>query len=279
MRRRLGMVALAALLIGGCGGQNTNTVDFSNEAAATCKVARQSVDVRPEGASAQLKTAADYLRGLKLPEPQRAAAGTLATELGHLSRSAEALSAELAADKPDPARTRRLRTKVQDDQERIAATALTLGVSGCDEMTAALLGDPVVTNATADAPARLSKAAYRARLRAGIGNLSQRTTQVQDTLRSGNGSSSTLTTYAALVGTVVKRLEPLRPPAGVAPAHRDLVAGLRALRTATTRAARDLRAGSPQQATQVVSRFYTSQAYKDLTAATTALTKRGYLPS
>lgn len=279
MRRRLGMVALAALVIGGCGGQNTTTVDFSNEAAATCKVARQSVDVKPEDASAQLKTAANYLRGLKLPESQRAAAGTLAAELGHLSASAEALSSELAADKPDRARTRRLSAKVRDDQERIAATALTLGVNGCDEMTAGLLDDPVVANATADAPTRLSKAAYRTRLRARIGNLAKRTTQVQDTLRSGNGSSSTLTTYAAYVGAVAKRLQPLRPPKGVAPAHRDLVAGLRALRTATIRAARDLRAGNTQQATQVVSRFYTSQAYKDLTAATTTLTKRGYLPS
>jgi hypothetical protein len=281
MRWRLGTVALAAFLIGGCGGPN-NTVSFSNEAAATCRVARQSVDARPERASEELKRAAEYLRGLDVPESQRAAAGTLAAGLRRLSRSADALSSQLGDDHPDPARTRRLSARLQDDQERIAATALTLGVTGCDAMTAVLLRDRAVVNArdaTPGLPGRLSRAAYRTRLRRGLGNLEQRTSQVQDTLRSGTGSSSTLSNYAAFVGTVVNRLAPLRPPASVASAHRDLVAGLRALRTATTRAARDLRAGRPQQATQVVARFYTSQSYKDLTAATATLTKGGYLPS
>jgi hypothetical protein len=289
MRRRLGTVALAALLIGGCGGRN-DTVDFSNAASATCDWARQSVDVLPHRTSELLKNAAEHLRGLDVPEAQRAGAGTLVAQFGDLSRSADELSSELDARNPDPARTRRLRAAVRDDQLKIAATARTLGVSGCDAMTAVLLRDPAVANhgeatagvpkrLAASAPKRLSRATYRTRLRNGLGDLSQRTGQVQATMRSGEGSASTLTSYAAVIGTAVNRLQPLRPPASIAPAHRDLVAGLRALRTATTRAARDLRTGGPQRATKALERFATSQAFKDLTAATATLSQAGYLPS
>ena len=284
MRRRLGTVALAALLIGGCGGRN-DTVDFSNEASATCKWARQSVEVLPERTSKLLRSAAEHLRGLEVPEAQRAAAGTLMAELGHLSRSADELSSELDANSPDPARMRRLRAAVQGDQQKIAATARTLGVSGCDTITAVLLRDRAVADTAADgevtanAAKRLSRATYRTRLREGLGDLSLGTYRVQATMRSGNGSSSTLTNYAAFVGTAVNRLQPLRPPARVASAHRDLVAGLRALRTATTRVARDLRASSRQRAIQILERFFASQAFKDLTAATATLSKSGYLPS
>jgi hypothetical protein len=98
-------------------------------------------------------------------------------------------------------------------------------------------------------------------------------------MRSGNGSFSTLTNYAAVVRTAVSRLQPLRPPARVASAHRDLVVGLRALHTAITRVARDLRAGGRQRAIQISERFYASQAFKDLTAAIATLSKSGYLPS
>ena len=270
MRRRLATVALATLLIGGCGGRN-DTVDFSNEASATCKWARQSVEVLPERTSKLLKSAAEHLRGLEVPEAQRAAAGTLMAELGHLSRSADELSSQLDANNTDPARMRRLRATVQDDQQKIAATARTLGVSGCDAITAVLLRDRAVAQ-------RLSTATYRTRLRDGLGDLSQRTYRVQATMRSGNGSSSTLTNYEAFVGRAVNRLQAVSPPARVASAHRDLVAGLRALRSAITRVARDLRAGGSQRAIQILERFYASQAFKDLTAATATLSKSGLLP-
>jgi hypothetical protein len=285
MRRRLGTVALAMLLLAGCGGQN-DTVDFSDEASATCQWARQSVDVLPERSSELLKRAANHLRGLQVPEAQRAAAGTLVGALAHLSRLADELTSDLDANKPNPAHMRRLRAAVQDDQQKIAATARTLGVSGCDAMTAVLLRDRAAAGAAADGevtasvPKRVSgAAAYRTRLRKALGDLPQRTTRVQAAMRSGNGSSSTLTDYAAVVGTAVNHLQSLRPPASVASAHRDLVGGLRALRTAATRAARDLRAGRQQRAIQVFKRFFASRALKELTAATATLTKRGYLPS
>jgi hypothetical protein len=282
MRRRLGTVALVTLLLAGCGGQN-DTVDFSDEASATCTWARQSVDVLPERSSEVLKRAADHLRSLRVPEAQRAAAGTLVAALAHLSRSADELTSDLDANKPDRVHMRRLRAAVQDDQHKIAVAARTLGVAGCDAMTAVLLRDGAVPDAAADGevtasvPKRLSRAAYRTRLREGLGDLPRRTTQVQVAMRSGNGSSSTLTDYAASVGAAVNHLQSLRPPASVASAHRDLVAGLRALRTATTRAARDLRAGHRERAIRVFERVYASQAFKGLRAAATALAKRGYL--
>jgi hypothetical protein len=280
MRLRLGTIALATLLLGGCGGQS-HTVDFSDEASATCTWARQSVDVLPERSSEFLKRAADHLRGLQVPEAQRAAAGTLVAALADLSRSADELTSGRDANKSDPAHMRRLRAAVQDDQQKIAATARTLGVSGCDAMTAVLMRDRTVAadrEVTPSVGKRVSRAAYRTRLREGLGDLQQRTTQVQAAMRSGNGAPSTLTDYAAVIGTAVNHLRVLRPPARVASAHRDLVAGLRALRIATTRAARDLRAGRQGRAVQVFRRFFASRTRKDLTAATATLTRRGYLP-
>jgi hypothetical protein len=271
--RRLGTVVLAALLIVGCGGES-DTADFSNEASATCKWARRSVDVLPERTSKLLKSAAEDLRTIAAPDGQRSAAGTLMAELSHLSRPAGELASELDADSPDPARMRRLRAVVQDGQQKIAATARTLGVRGCDAITAVLLRD----RAFAEASKRLSVAAYRTQLRDGLRDLPRGTYRVKAKMRSGTGSSSTLTKYAASVGTAVERLQPLRPPARVAAAHRDLVAGLRGLRTVIARVARDLRAGDRQRALQVLEHFFASQAFRDFTAATATLTRSGYLP-
>jgi hypothetical protein len=266
-----GTVALAAALIGAsAGGKDTNDpADFSNEASATCNWARRSVEVVPQRSSRLLRTAAHHLRGVEAPADQRAA-GTLTAALAHLSRSAGRLSSELEADYPDAARMPRLRAAVRGDQEKVAATARTLGVSGCDAITAGLLRE-----ATAGAPKPLSHAAYRGQLRDGLADLSQRTYRVQASMRSGSASSSTLTSYAASVGTAIERLRSLRPPARNAQAHRDLVAGLRALRAAITQAAQDLRAGSEQQAVQTLQTFYASQAFSDLTAATSTLSQSG----
>ncbi|HWH94502.1 MAG TPA: hypothetical protein VNT03_11635 [Baekduia sp.] len=277
MRRRLGTIVLAAVAIGGCGGGN-DTVDFSDSAAATCKWARQSADVLPERSSELLKRAATHLRGVAVPDAQRAAADTLVAGLDDLSRSADQLSSELGAANPDPARLSRLRAAVQDDQQNVAATARTLGVSGCDAITGVLLRSRTAAADDASAPKSLSRAAYRSRLRTALGSLSRHTIELEAAIRSGNGSSTTLRNYAAVLGSALKRLEPLRPPARVASAHRDLVAGLHAMRAASNQAARDIRAGSTQRATRVVARYYASQAAKDLQAAITTLRKGGYLP-
>jgi hypothetical protein len=284
MRWRLGTVALATLLLGGCGGQK-HTADFAHEASAACTWARQSIDVLPERSPQFIKRAADHLRGREVPGAQRAAADTLVAALADLSRSADELTSGLHATKPDPAQLRRLRAAVQDDQRRIAATARRLGVSGCDAMTGVLLRHgaaadaPAARETTARLPKRLSAAAYRTRLREGVGDLSQRTSQVEAALRSGTSSPSELTDYAVLVGTAVDHLRSLRPPASVAAAHRDLVAGLRALRSATARAAGDLRAGRQAHAAHLFTRLFASRALKGLVAADATLTRRGYLPS
>jgi hypothetical protein len=94
-------------------------------------------------------------------------------------------------------------------------------------------------------------------------------------MRSGSASSSTLTSYAASVGGAIERLRSVRPPVRDAPAHRDLVAGLRALRAAITQAARDLRAGGEQQAVETLQSFYGSQAFSDLTTAASTLSQSG----
>ena len=259
--RRLGAVVLAAL-IGGCGAGG-GTGDFPKEASATCEWARESVEVLPERTSRLLRKAADRLRRLDFPEERRAAAVALTADFGRLSRSAEKLSSELDADRPDLGRMLRLRAAVRDGQRKIDARTRTLGVSGCDAMASVLLRE--VT--------------YRTRLRDGVGDLLQRTHGLEAVMRSGTGSPSTLTSYAASVGTAVSRLEPLRPPARVASAHRDLVAGLAGLRDAVTRVVRGQRAGGPRRALQILERFYASQAFANLTAATATLSRRGYLPS
>jgi len=69
------------------------------------------------------------------------------------------------------------------------------------------------------------------------------------------------------------------PPARVASAHRDLLAGLRAMRKAVSRVTRDARAGGQERAIEILKRFYASPAFKGLTTATATLTKSGYLPS
>jgi hypothetical protein len=267
----LATVALAAALTGAYAGKDhtKDTADFSSEASATCAWASRSVDVVPRRSSRLLKTAAEHLRGVDAPDAQRAA-DTLTAELRRLSRSAGSLSSELEADYPDAARMRRLRSAVHDDQENVAATARTLGVSGCDAVTAGLLRE-----ATAGTPKRLSRAEYRGQLRDGLAALSQRTFRVQASMRSGSASSSTLTSYAASVGSAIELLRSLRPPVEDAAAHRDLVAGLRALRAAIAQAARDLRAGSEQQAVETMQTFYASQAFSELTAATSTLSQSG----
>jgi hypothetical protein len=278
--RWLGTAALATLLIVGCGGRD-GTADYSKEASATCNWARQSVEVLPERTPNLLKSAAEHLRGLEVPADQRATAGSLAATLGHLSRRAGELSSELDADNPDPTRMRRLRAEIQDDQQEIATTARTLDVSGCSAITDVLLRDRAFAEASkrpSRAAKRLSRAAYRARLRAGLGDVAQRSSRVQAEIRSGTVSSSMLTNYGAFVGAAVERLKPLRPPVRVAPAHRDLVAGLRALRSVITHMGQGLRASGTQQAIQILERFNSSQTFKNLTAAIATLSRRGYLP-
>ena len=152
-------------------------MDFSNEASATCKWARQSVEVLPERTSRLLKSAAEHLRGLEVPEAQRAA-GTLVAELGHLSRRPVS-SSELDANNPDPARRRRLRAAVQDDQVEDRR-------HGEDARGQRLRRDhrrPAARPRHVSASKRLSRATYRTRLRDGLGDLSQRTYRVQTTVR------------------------------------------------------------------------------------------------